>query len=274
MVVRTVDIGLACPACRAPLAGLGERAIGCTGCGAAFPIVDGIPWLHQERAVRGADRLMRVLYDGLGALHDPGVRYALSIAHGMSEATLRQRLVAWLELEALEGRGDDGPVTILEVGVGTGANLPYLADALPPGREALVWGVDLSRTMLARCARRARRSGLDLHLAVADAHALPFGDATFDRVFHVGGIGSYRDPRTALAEMARVAKPGTPVVVVDEELDRNAQPGLFAQLAFRTIVFNQRSPRAPVEALPRDATDIEVAALSTFYYVLRFVRGG
>ncbi len=270
----TLAVDLACPRCHAALTGLGTQALSCTSCSATFPILDGIPQLHREKAIRGPDRLMRALYDGLGAFHDPGVRYALSLIQGTSESTLRQRIIAWLELDQLDRRDDaDGTLKILEVGIGTGANLPFLADALPPDREAIVWGVDLSRTMLASCARRARTSGLDVHLAIADAHALPFADASFDRVFHVGGIGSYRDPRAALAEMARVAKPGTPIVVVDEELDRRAQPGLLAHLAFRTVAFNQWNPRAPVDELPPDAVNVEVAALSMFYYVLRFTRG-
>ncbi len=215
---------------------------------------------------------MRALYDTLGAFHDPGVRHALPLIEGTSEPTFRRRLVAWLDLDRLDTLDADPTVRILEVGIGTGANLPYLADALPPDRDIAVWGVDLSRTMLARCASRARTAGLDVHLAVADAHALPFADGAFDCVFHVGGIGSYRDPGAALAEMARVARPGTPVVVVDEELDRGARPGLLAHVAFRLIAFNQWRPRAPVDALPADATEIEVGALSTFYYVLRFVR--
>ncbi len=217
---------------------------------------------------------MRALYDTLGAFHDPGVRYALPLVDGTSEPALRRRLVAWLDLDHLEAESDDPTLRILEVGVGTGANLLFLAEALPPDREAVVWGVDLSRTMLARCARLARTSGVDVRLALADAHALPFADGCFDRVFHAGGIGSYRDPRAALAEMARVAKPGTPIVVADEELDPRARPGLLAHLAFRAIAFNQWRPRAPVDHLPPEATDVEVAALSTFYYVLRFVRAG
>lgn len=269
------DAPLACPDCHAALMGTGARTGGlaCPSCGGSFPVVDGIPQLYRAPAVRGPDRFMRALYDTLGAFHDPGVRYTLPLVQGVSEATLRQRIVAWLELDQLAyPAGAGGPITILEVGVGSGANLPFLADAIPPGRDAVVWGVDLSRTMLARCARRARATGLEVHLAFADAHALPFADASFDRVFHVGGIGSYRDPRAALAEMARVAKPGTPIVVVDEELDRHARPGLLAHLAFRSITFNQWRPRAPLDALPPDAAEVEVAPLATFYFVLRFVR--
>jgi ubiquinone/menaquinone biosynthesis C-methylase UbiE len=217
---------------------------------------------------------MRALYDGLGSLHDPGVRYALAAAQGMSEETLRRRLMGWLDLDGLDAAWDRGPARVLEVGVGTGANLPYLAAALPPEREAVVWGVDLSRTMLARCARTARKVGVEVRLAVADAHALPFADGSFDRVFHVGGIGSYRDRRLALAEMARVARPGTPIVVVDEELSRGMEHGVLAHLAFRAVTFNQWRPRAPLDDLPAEAREVEVEALSSFYYVLRFTCPG
>jgi SAM-dependent methyltransferase len=234
-------------------------------------VIAGIPDLHHEARVVGPDRLMRAVYNAFGALHDPGVRYALPAVEGTSEPVLRRRFVAWLELERAAANASR-PMAILEVGIGTGANLAYVADALPPDRPALVWGVDLSRTMLTRCAERARRSGRDVRLAVADAHALPFADATFDRVFHIGGIGSFRDPSLALAEMARVAKPGATIVVSDEELDRRAHHGLLARAAFAALTFNQPRPRAPVDALPTEATDVEVDFLSTFYFVLRFRR--
>ena len=47
-------------------------------------------------------------------------------------------------------------------------------------------------------------------LYLASAEALPFQDATFDAVLHIGGINFFDDKAQALAEMARVAKPGHP----------------------------------------------------------------
>jgi uncharacterized protein YbaR (Trm112 family) len=43
---------LACPACRGDL-GLGNEWVTCTGCGRAYPIVEGIPVLIVERAETG-----------------------------------------------------------------------------------------------------------------------------------------------------------------------------------------------------------------------------
>jgi SAM-dependent methyltransferase len=100
---------------------------------------------------------------------------------------------------------------VLEVGIGGGDNLPLL----PPGWT--VYGVDIARTLLAAC--RDRFPGLDGRLAWAEAEALPFGDATFDAVYTVGGFNYFRDPVAALREMRRVSRPGAPLVVADEDPD-------------------------------------------------------
>src|SRR5262249_43335820 len=151
---------------------------------------------------------------------------------------LRDGYMPRLELGALR-RGRNGrPPRILEVGVGTGANLPLLERDLPRRLDVELWGCDLSDGMLAQCQRRlATHRGRTLRLLVADAHALPFPDRSFDRVFHVGGIAGYHDPKRALAEMARVAVPGTPIVVVDEQLDPGQRHGLYYRLMFRALTF-------------------------------------
>jgi ubiquinone/menaquinone biosynthesis C-methylase UbiE len=98
---------------------------------------------------------------------------------------------------------------VLEVGIGAGENLPLL----PPGWA--VYGVDIARSQLEAC--RDRFPGLAGHLAWAEAEALPFDDAIFDAVYSVGGFNYFRDPIQALREMRRVARPGAPVVVADED---------------------------------------------------------
>jgi len=49
-----------------------------------------------------------------------------------------------------------------------------------------------------------------------EAERLPFRDAVFDCVFHVGGINFFSDKERAITEMIRAAKPGTKLVIVDE----------------------------------------------------------
>jgi ubiquinone/menaquinone biosynthesis C-methylase UbiE len=120
-----------------------------------------------------------------------------------------------------------------------------------------------------RARGRAKREELP-RLVMADAHALPFADHFFDRVFHVGALGSYRDPARALAEMARVAVPGSPIVAVDEQLDPARADNLLARAFFRLVTFYEARPHCPVEALPEGATDVLEEQLSRFFYCLRF----
>src|SRR5262249_26169489 len=150
-------------------------------------------------------------------------------------------------------------------------NLPFIESGLPKDLDVQLWGVDLSDGMLEQCRRQlSRHDGRPMRLLLADAHALPFADATFDRVFHVGGIGAYHDPRRGLAEMARVARADTPIVVVDEQLDPKLPRCTLQRLAFHALTFYDRAPASPVASLPQNAARIVDTQLTDFYYCLSF----
>ncbi|QSQ21744.1 class I SAM-dependent methyltransferase [Pyxidicoccus parkwayensis] len=276
--IRDVE-RLTCPACGGALVFHGQERDGrvfygwlrCGGCGEAWSVQRGMARLYREDAVRGTDRLMRVIYDGLPVLHDPLTAVLTPLLQSVTESRMRERYIRRLELGALRPREDGQPVRVLEVGVGSGANLPLLREALPRGLDVEVWGVDLSEGMLKHCQRRLARGGFEaVRLMMADAHALPFPAGMFDRVLHVGGIGGYREPATALAEMARVAKPGTPLVVVDEQLDPAFRPSLLQRAAFRAITFYSRDPHCPRELLPPGAVSVIEEQVAPFYYCLSF----
>jgi ubiquinone/menaquinone biosynthesis C-methylase UbiE len=103
-----------------------------------------------------------------------------------------------------QARGD-----VLEVAVGTGLNF----EAYP--REIRLTGIDLSEAMLEIARARAREVGIDVELRQGNAHALPFGDATFDTVVCTFGLCAIPDIDTALDEMGRVLKPGGKLILVD-----------------------------------------------------------
>ncbi len=98
---------------------------------------------------------------------------------------------------------------VLEVAVGTGANLPYYSP------EVDVTGIDLSEGMLGRARVRARAEGLNVDLRQGDATRLPFGDNEFDAVVCTFSLCSIPDVPAAVAEMRRVVRPGGDVLVVD-----------------------------------------------------------
>ena len=102
---------------------------------------------------------------------------------------LRKRL--WSEVHG--GR-------VLEVGVGTGKNLPYH----PEGSRSVA--VDLSPRMLRRAASRARRLEHDVDLVLADAQHLPFRDGAFDAAAATFVFCSVPDPVMGLGEVRRVLR--------------------------------------------------------------------
>ncbi len=291
MNLSLADLGrLRCPRCREALVWSGTEASGGPGegrlaCarGASWAVRQGLPRLYEEHEIQGPDRFMRRIYDALPGLHDPAVRYTLPLFQygrrdsdrlGCTEESLRTGLVARLRLDELEDPGDR-PVRILEVGVGSGANLGRLRAGLTHLPRVEIWALDLSAGMLRQCRRRLERAGdRETRLLMADAHALPFADASFDRCFHVGGIGAFRDPGLALRELARVSVAGSPVVVVDEQLDPEGHHRLHHRLLFKAVTFYDDDPHSPVEHVPPGATEVRSEQLSRFFYCLSFRSPG
>jgi ubiquinone/menaquinone biosynthesis C-methylase UbiE len=98
---------------------------------------------------------------------------------------------------------------VLEIGVGTGRNLPHY-----PTDIHLV-GIDVSPAMLAIARERASGLRLDVDLREGDAQLLEFPDAHFDTVVCTLMLCSVADDRRAIAQMARVLKPGGRAVIVE-----------------------------------------------------------
>lgn len=98
-----------------------------------------------------------------------------------------------------------GNVTVVDCPCGAGPALR----ALPPGSSARYIAADLSPSMLRRARAKAEKLGL-AHVEVieADASALPLEPASADLFLSYWGIHVFDDPRSAVAEMARVLKPG------------------------------------------------------------------
>ena len=90
---------------------------------------------------------------------------------------------------------------VLEIGVGTGLNLPFYRHA------SSVVGIDPQTSMLERAAVRARRAPCPIRVVEGSAEALPFGDDKFDTVVVSLSLCTIPDDRAALAEMKRVLRP-------------------------------------------------------------------
>lgn len=105
----------------------------------------------------------------------------------------------------------EGATTVLDVGVGTGLELPMF----PPGRHVV--GIDLAEAMLRRAGERTRREGLSGvdGLCVMDATRMAFDDGAFDAAVVPYVLTVVPDPRAMMDEIVRVVRPGGQIVLVN-----------------------------------------------------------
>ena len=100
--------------------------------------------------------------------------------------------------------------SVLEVGIGTGLNLP-----LYPATCRLT-GIDLSQEMLDKAVERVQTLTMpDVTLKVMDATSMDFGDNEFDRALATYTISAVPDPVAVLREMSRVVTPDGIIVILN-----------------------------------------------------------
>lgn len=129
-------------------------------------------------------------------IYDPLVGALLSESRRKSLAALGE----------VAGRG------ILLVGIGTGLDAPYLP------RGARYAGIDLTPAMIRRARKRAVEQRLTMVFQVGDAMALPYKDRVFDQIVLHLILAVVPNPQAALAEAARVIKPGGRILILDKFL--------------------------------------------------------
>ena len=108
--------------------------------------------------------------------------------------------------------------SVLEVGIGSGLNLPYY-DA---SRVRRLCAVDPSAELLAMARRNARLRRAEIELVCQSAERLPFADASFDSVVMTWTLCSIPDPAAALREIRRVLKSGGELLFIEHGLSRDA----------------------------------------------------
>ncbi|WP_458206980.1 class I SAM-dependent methyltransferase [Haladaptatus sp. NG-SE-30] len=118
---------------------------------------------------------------------------------------LRERAVAILDLAP----GD----TAVEMGCGTGANIPHLREQVGP--EGQVIGVDFTRGMLEQARDRVEREGWEnVHLVQADAATFEPNEAV-DGVLATFVIGMLDDPYTTVGHWTDWIRPGGHLALLD-----------------------------------------------------------
>ena len=133
-------------------------------------------------------------------------RYLRPRLHALA---LNDRLTGEVRERVCAGLAGD----VLEIGYGSGLNQPHL-----PATVTGVWAVEPSATALRLGEERRAVSPVPVVVAGDDARALPFPDDRFDAALCTWVLCGIPDPDAALAEVARVLKPGARLHFVEHGL--------------------------------------------------------
>jgi len=194
---------------RCPDTGLGyhETADGLVRAdGSVLAQIASIPSFADPATLSGLDLQMHLRYQWLAPYYDVGERVLGRLLTGVDTTRGRADIV---------GRCGYAPgMRLLEVSPGPGVYLAPLRAAL--GSDAPIAALDLSLSMLLQYRRNPAAAAVEL--VHGDAQSLPFADASFDALFHFGGVNLFNDPARALAQFVRVVRPGGRVAWGDERM--------------------------------------------------------
>lgn len=127
----------------------------------------------------------------------------IAAIYDVMEVPMEKMFGPWRRRLMQECRGET-----LEVGVGTGKNIPYYPE------EVNLTGIDFSERMISR-ARRKHGNRPRTTLLVMDAQQMAFADNTFDTVVTSCVFCSVPDPVQGLREIRRVCRPGGRILMLE-----------------------------------------------------------
>lgn len=113
---------------------------------------------------------------------------------------------------------------VLEVGVGTGKNIPYYPANID------VTAIDFSGKMLEKAREKASKLNKDVKLIQMDAQNMDFPDNTFDMVFTTCVFCSVPDPVKGLQEIRRVCKPNGKIIMIEHVRSEKKVIGLIMDI--------------------------------------------
>lgn len=108
---------------------------------------------------------------------------------------------------------------VLEVGIGSGLNLPFYSPTL----VTQVYGIDPSTELLAMAQKKIASLPFPVTLMNQSADRIPLGDVSVDTVVVTWSLCSIPNPRITLREMRRVLKPDGRLIFIEHGLSPDAR---------------------------------------------------
>ncbi len=187
--------------------------------------------------------------------------YSQVIYPRLCDLLMKQEFLAKHRRELLAGASGE----ILEIGFGTGLNLPYY-----PPQVRRITAVDPSPGMHRIAREPIASSGIEVDLQVGDCQSLPFENDRFDCVVSSWTLCSIDDVDRAVAEVYRVLKPGGRFLFIEHGL--SPEPKVqkwqrrlnWLQMRLAEGCRLDRNIRAIVAAQPFASVQVDEFDLGTF----------
>lgn len=177
----------------------------------------------------------------------------------VSEELERNKLIRELKLSQTD--------IVLEIGCGTGRDSEIIAKQL--GKDGKLFLQDISPEILDIAVEKFSKLSFESEIcfSLANSYYLPFGNHTFDKVFHFGGLNTFGDIKRFFSEAVRVTKPGGRIVVGDESM-----PAWLRDTEFGKILMNSNHHYKfglPLDYLPVEARNVKLEWFvgGVFYYI-------
>lgn len=155
------------------------------------------------------------MHSSMGRIYDATWGRAFSALYDRGLKATEEAGLRAMRAELLAGAG----ARVVELGAGTGANL----DHYPEGVEELAL-VEPDPHMTRRLRERLAASGREARIVEAPAERLPLRSASFDTAVATLVLCTVPDPAAAIAELARVLKPGGQLLFIEHV--RSREPAL------------------------------------------------
>lgn len=248
-----------CPSTNEPLE-LKDHAL-TSSAGRFSTTKNGIPNFIYPKILADMDSQALEFYEGRAEAYDQYLHLTFT-TYGEDESKVRNEMIDLLNLKA--------DSKVLEIACGTGRDSLLIQERLSEQGELHI--SDISEDMLLKAVSKLEGKPSLESVCLANAMHLPYPDSYFDAFYSFGALGEFSDIKRFFTEVVRVCKPGSKVVVGDENLpvwQRNSEFGKILANYNKQFLTD-----VPFESLPVEARQVNCKwVIGGVFYLIDFAVG-